>query len=444
MAAGDDERPERPEYNVYRGGSARGGKGKDRGKRPSKRGAESRSKGAPEREGGGGEPSYTLYRSSRSPLGKLRAAPAALIERLRDRRGSEEPRLKPRAAGEKPTWRRVLRWALIAAGVWFLLSVVLFAVSAQIQKGKLADAAAAELGGNPFLLAVPQTILVIGTDARPQATGAVEAETRSKCIEQGATGEAPSPDCSGFRADTLMLVRAGGGAFEKLSIPRDVLADVPGVGPGKINSAYASGGAAAQIETVEQFLGIDVDHVVLLDFEGFSDFIDAIGGVTVNVTDRLKSKVDGGSGQGGITLKLDRGEVTLDGPRALAYARTRTNLRNPGESDLDRARRQQQVLQGIKNRLTSPWRIPINFLRGPLIAWNAPKAMVTDMGALTLPQLALGMAIAGDSSTKILGRKGAAQTLGGNIAIPLDECERAVRKFLGEEGPREPACSPPA
>ena len=240
-----------------------------------------------------------------------------------------------------------------------------------------------------------------------------------------------------------MLVRAGGGSFEKLSIPRDTLADIPGVGPGKINSAYATGGAALQIETVEQFLGIEVDHLVLLDFEGFADFIDAIGGVTVNVRSRVKSLVDGGSSQGGITLKLGAGEHSLDGDQALAYARTRTNLWNPAENDLDRARRQQEVLAGIKSRLTSIWRIPINFARGPWIAWNAPKAMVTDMGALVLPQLALALAIAGDSGTQVLGKDGLLSPAG-NIVVPAEECERALRKFLGEAPEDPPPCSPPA
>jgi LCP family protein required for cell wall assembly len=288
-----------------------------------------------------------------------------------------------------------------------------------------------------------QTILVIGTDARPEATGNAEAETDPKCIEQGATGSAPSNDCAGFRADTLMLVRAGGGAFEKLSIPRDTLADIPGQGPEKINSAYALGGAALQIKTVENFLGIDIDHVVLLDFEGFADFIDSIGGVDVEVGSRVKSIVDGGSGQGGITLKLERGEHHLDGHQALAYARTRKNEWNPAENDLDRARRQQEVVSAIKSRLTSPWRLPINFIRGPWIAWNAPKAMVTDMGALTLPQLAMSMVIGGESGTTILG-KNATISPAGNIIVPQKNCERALKKFLGEAPEDPPPCSPPA
>ena len=106
--------------------------------------------------------------------------------------------------------------------------------------------------------------------------------------------------------------------------------------------------------------------------EGAADVDDAIGGVEVNLRERVKSKISGGASNGGITLKLDRGENTLDGQQALALARTRSNARNPTEDDTDRAARQQLILRGIKDRLTSPWRAPINFIRGPWIAWNAP------------------------------------------------------------------------
>ncbi len=419
MERGDEERPDRPEYKVHR----------------SRRGAGRRGAGRAE---DGERPPYTVYRSSRSPLAKLRGA---WRQRGQDE-GEEEP-APPRPPGEKPTWRKVGRYALIGAGLWFLLSVVLFAVSAQIQKGKLNDGAADAVGAFPLMVAEGQTILVIGTDARPAGTNAAEVDTRKKCVEQAAAGDPPSGGCGSFRADTLLLLHAGGGAFEKLSIPRDALANIPGLGAGKINSAFANGGAELQIETVEEFLGIDIDHVVILDFEGFADFIDAVGGVEVRLTDRLKSKIDGGAGQCGITLELDRGEHTLDGQEALAFARTRKNLRNPGEDDLDRAQRQQQVLSGIKNRLTSIWRAPINFIRGPWIAWNAPKAMVSDMGGLSLPQLALSAAIGGDPGTKILGKRASA-TPAGNLVIPVEDCEKAVRKLLGGAGPRPPLCSPPA
>ena len=76
-----------------------------------------------------------------------------------------------------------------------------------------------------------------------------------------------------------MLVRAGRFAFRKLSIPRDTFASIPGHDAQKINAAYAFGGAKLEVQTVEQFLGIDVDQVAVVDFDGFRDFIDAIGGV---------------------------------------------------------------------------------------------------------------------------------------------------------------------
>lgn len=445
MAAGDDEGPERPDYKVYRGGSSRGGRskpprGSGSGKRESKpRGSRSASSGKSD------EPGYSVYRSRPGLLSRLKGGGdvGSMRERLGERRKAgrrDQVERERRQPGEKPTWRRALRWVLIGAAAWFLLSVVLFAVSAQIQKGKLNDEAADLLGGNPLLVAFPQTILVMGTDARPEGSDEAGAETQPKCLEGAAQGDPPGPSCQPFRADTLMLVRAGGGAFEKLSIPRDVYAEIPGQSPQKINAAYAFGGAALQIETVQDFLGIEIDHAIILDLQGFADFIDAIGGVEVNLRERVKAKISGGSSNGGITLKLDRGENTLDGQQALALARVRNNLRNPNEDDTDRARRQQQIVAGIKNRLTSPWRAPINFLRGPLIAWNAPKAMVSDMGGFTLPQLALAAAIGGDSGTKILEPTGPGP--GGSLSVPVENCEKAVRRFLGEAGPQPPICSP--
>ena len=82
--------------------------------------------------------------------------------------------------GEKPLWRRIGRWALLGLGVWLLLSAALFVVSSQIQKGKLDDAAADRLGGFPLLVAKAQTILVMGTDARPEGSDEGGAEIGSE------------------------------------------------------------------------------------------------------------------------------------------------------------------------------------------------------------------------------------------------------------------------
>ena len=77
-----------------------------------------------------------------------------------------------------------------------------------------------------------------------------------------------------------MLLRIGGGANASLSIPRDTVVDIPGHGTNKINAAYAFGGAALATQTVKEWLGIEVNHVVEVSFENFPQLIDALGGAT--------------------------------------------------------------------------------------------------------------------------------------------------------------------
>ncbi|MGE0066169.1 MAG: LCP family protein [Solirubrobacterales bacterium] len=403
-----------------------------------------------------GPPDYKVYRSRKSFLSRLRSPD---LSGLRDRaklpgkrpergpddgRGSDRQRGKPRR-GLTP--KKVAKWVGLAALGWILLSFLAFGVSAQLQSFKLSGEAKDALHGNPFLLPSAQTILVLGTDARPPGTGDGSAASE-ECFEQQSKGEKPHGDCfeGEFRADTLMLIRAGGGAFRKLSIPRDVYAEIPGQAPQKINAAFAFGGAALQIKTIEDFLGIEIDHVAIVDFTGFEDLIDAVGGVTVDVPVKLCADISGGAGggQGGQTIRLHKGENTLDGEKALAYSRVRKPSECPGTGasaytlgydDLDRAKAQQAVINGIKDRLTDPLRLPYNFIHGPIIGWDAPKAFVSDMGFFTMPQLVLAAGIGGSGDTEVLcgdlAKSGC--TLdgpGGSIEVPEEVRRKAVKKFL--------------
>jgi len=334
----------------------------------------------------------------------------------------------------------------IAALVWLALSVVAFAVSSQIQKGKLADMGNT-LGGNPFMLGFPQTVLVLGTDVRPSGLAAPDEATPQKCIDAAGEGKPPPTTCSPYRADTIMLVRAGRFAFRKLSIPRDTFASIPGHDAQKINAAYAFGGAKLEVQTVEQFLGLDVDQVAVVDFNGFRDFIDAIGGVTVNIDTKVCSEISGGAENGGFSLFLDPGEHDLDADEALSLARTRKNLPTdqqgnpcPPIDDLDRAKFQQDVLSGIKGRMTSITRLPYNFIKGPIIGWNAPKAFVSSMGMLTMPQFVLSAALGFSSKSQVLEPAGPGPL--GSLTVSQEECARAVKRFLGHDPPETPACSP--
>ena len=401
-----------------------------------------------------GPPEYKVYRARRGVLSRFRKPDlAGLRERewrapkLPGRPGGPKRERGPRP--ERPWLKRGLKWVGLAAAGWVFLSFLAFAVSAQLQAFKLSGEAKSKLHGNPLLLPSAQTILVLGTDARPPDTKEPGGAPSQECFDQQSHGDAPHDECSvgQFRADTLMLIRAGGGAFRKLSIPRDVYTEIPGQSPQKINAAYAFGGAGAQIEAVEDFLGIEVDHVAIVDFTGFEDLIDAVGGVVVDVPQKLCADISGGAGggQGGGTVRLGKGENTLDGEKALIYARIRKASPCPGPGpsayslgydDFDRAAAQQAVIAGIKGRLTDPLRLPYNFVKGPIIGWNAPKAFVSDMGFLTMPQLILAAAIGGDSKADVLceGENSGCSLdgPGGSIEVPDSERRRAVKELLGE------------
>jgi len=397
---------------------------------------------ADERRGEPERPDYKVYRSRPGLFSRLRSPDLSKLRQRTKRKGGGGEGKPARPTGPKPLWRRVLKWVGVFALGWIVLSFLLFEISSQIQKGKLADMGGT-LHGNPFLSVSPQTILVIGTDIRSgQFAGAGEAESKS-CLDTVESGKPTAPSCQHgpYRSDTLMLVRAGGGDFRKLSIPRDTLAQIPGQPENKINSAYAVGGAKLTVRTIEKFLGINIDQVAIVDFDGFRSFIDSIGGINVNLPTDVCSTVSGGA----FNLNLKKGEHTLNGFQAITLARTRENScgnQQTSGTDLERAQFQQVILDGIKDRLTDPLRLPYNFIKGPFIAWNAPQVMVSSMGAWTMPQLVFAAGIGFSNGSDVL--KPTSTTAAGNLIIPPEECERAVKKFLGSSPPHKPACSPPS
>jgi len=155
-----------------------------------------------------------------------------------------------------------------------------------------------------------------------------------------------------------------------LSIPRDTLVDVPGIGPQKINSAYVLGGGGDEgadlaRRTVEDFLDIRIHTYAIIDFNAFRATIDSVGGVRLDVPRPLRDESYPTPDYGVERIRFLAGPQLLDGEQALRYARSRHD-----SNDFSRARRQQAVLLALRERLALAgiFRIPSIFDRvGPLV-----------------------------------------------------------------------------
>ena len=147
----------------------------------------------------------------------------------------------------------------------------------------------------------------------------------------------------GDRSDVMLVIRISGDRehVTAMSIMRDMWVEIPGRSDNKINAALAIGGVPLSVQTVENLLDTRVDHVAVLDFDGFAAITDVLGGVTVN-NERAFTP---------ITLpevRFPQGEVTLNGAEALAYVRERMAF---ASGDFQRVRNQQAYVKGLAAKL---------------------------------------------------------------------------------------------
>ena len=153
-------------------------------------------------------------------------------------------------------------------------------------------------------------------------------------------GSADAAKVSGQRADTIMLMhipKDGSGVY-LISIMRDSWVNIPGYGSAKVNAALNYGGIGLQVATIEQLLGIKIDHVAEIDFTGFKDLTNAVGGVDVQVPVAFKTGV----------WSYTPGTMHMDGSTALAFVRERYSF---AAGDYQRVRNQRAYLRGLYNTL---------------------------------------------------------------------------------------------
>lgn len=190
------------------------------------------------------------------------------------------------------------------------------------------------------------------------------------------------------RSDTLMLATIDPKKDQAalLSIPRDTRVKIKGHGFDKINAAYAFGSAKSGVlggeklaqDTVENFLGVNVDHYIVINTHAFQKIIDALGGIDINVEKRMYYE-DPWDDDGGLLIDLQPGMQHMDGKTAVTYVRYRDE-----EGDIGRIKRQQKFVAACMDKLTSPSIIP----KLPVVISEVVSSVKTDLSVRQLLEFA--------------------------------------------------------
>ena len=182
------------------------------------------------------------------------------------------------------------------------------------------------------------------------------------------------------RSDTLMIATLDPKKKQAalLSIPRDTRVKIKGHGFDKINAAYAYGGHKLTQDTVEKFIGVPMDHYVIINIKAFQRIIDALGGIDINVEKRMYYE-DPWDDDGGLLINLRPGMQHMDGKTAIQYVRYRDE-----EGDIGRVARQQKFIRSVLAEITTPTIL----LKAPRIIREVLAALDTNIPA----PLMLGLA----------------------------------------------------
>jgi LCP family protein required for cell wall assembly len=327
---------------------------------------------------------------------------------------TRDPYIRPNA-GRAPGRRRHLKWKRLLLWGFVLVALLTIAfvggsylwfrgVVSGASSGAAVAAAKDVVDNKPpaSALSLPEApqgmdILVLGSDRRDTSDGTYG------------------------RSDTVMLVHVDptNEFMSVLSLPRDLRVEVPGHGFHKVNAAYAFGGAALAIETVQNLTGVDVDHYLEIDFSAFKDITDSVGGVYVDVDRRYY--YDGLDYE---NIKLAPGYQLLSGDAALDYVR----FRHDQNTDFGRLERQQRFLRAMREQAMG-WDLP---LKVPSLVKSLFQNVSTEMGATEVIKLAYWLINLRGSQIKQVAIPGDIQTISGvSYVVSSDRTIReAVTGFL--------------
>jgi polyisoprenyl-teichoic acid--peptidoglycan teichoic acid transferase len=259
------------------------------------------------------------------------------------------------------------------------------------------------------------TVLVLGIDERAQETGP-------------------------WRTDTIMLMTLDPASRQAgvLSIPRDLWVPIPGHRDGRINTAHflgdaynhPEGGPGLAVDTIEYNLGVPIDYYVRVNFQAFVTLVDQIGGIDVYVEETINDPLYPDHAYGYDPLTIEAGWHHFNGEMALKYARTRH-----GSSDFDRARRQQQVMVAMLDRVTTYELLPQLARTAPQIYQTIQASVMTDLAldqilalanlAISVPKEEIRMGVIDQTATQPWVTPDGAQVL-----VPLRDRMREVRDYV--------------
>lgn len=222
------------------------------------------------------------------------------------------------------------------------------------------------------------------------------------------------------RSDTILLMRFNPRTHHvnQLSIPRDTRVEIPGRGPDKINEAMFWGGPALALRTVQDYLGIPINHVMVVDFKGFPRLVNAVGGVDMYVPKTVTTV----AGSNRRTVVFRKGWHHFDGKYAMLYVRIRY-----ADDDFHRAARQQAFVAALQKKLAQP----SNLRRLPDIGRRFMSGVATDLTTWEILQLGW-LKWRADGGARLVMKGDTGYVGGVSYVFPPDERtrERLVRRFL--------------
>jgi LCP family protein required for cell wall assembly len=367
-----------------------------------------------------GEKPYRVYRGGRVkgkvPLDRPPARP--------DRNGRTPREPKIRRPRRRWGWRRRIGLGLVVllvlAVIWGIAGYLSFRDGVKKANARLDAAVPSVLAKqNGLLLSNPTTMLLLGRD------------------------HANTDQRAGLNhSDSIMILRTDPSRHRLayLSIPRDLRVPIPGHGEDRINAAITYGGAALAIKTIQSLTGLEINHVMIVDFQSFKSLIDNIGGVDINVpAPILSNKFDCPYSASRCArwhgYRFHKGLQHMNGQRALIFSRIRENQLNPADSDITRGLRQQLVMRAVMAKL-------LGFSTAFKLPFNGSKLLdplTTDLSAWQFIQLGWVLKRAGQSNALHCRLGGTSTSIGGaSVIVGNEDNLSVVQMVTGRVAPQPP------